>query len=399
MPRGGFLPDRNNFAPRIGFAYTPDGRGATVIRTGYGIYYDQSSLAPSEGLYFSAPYFTLGLYFPLDAQHPLLIHDPYPSNFPYAVPGSATAFDRHLRTPYMQHWNFSVERRLGGGRVFEIGYVGSKGTHLYGARDINQPAPSNAPRYLRPNPRFEDINLMEARGNSNYNSLQTRFEQRLRGGHSALASYTWAKSIDEGSGFFSSSGDPNFPQNSHDLAAERARSNFDIRHRAAFSYSYTLPGRGRLLGGWNTFGILAFQSGPPFTVALHPDIDNSNTGRSNLGFGNNDRPDLLRPAALANPARERWFDTGAFATPARGRFGNAGRNILEGPGHQSVNLSLVKNTPVAERATLQFRAEVFNLLNRANFGLPDSFAGSPSFGQVLSAANPRRIQLGLKLLF
>lgn len=179
----------------------------------------------------------------------------------------------------------------------------------------------------------------------------------------------------------------------------RGRSNFDIRHRSSISYSYDLPGKGKLLGGWQTFGILTFQSGQPFTVALLTDFDNSNTGRSNLGFGAGDRPNVVRSAALSNPTVARWFDTSAFVIPARGNFGNAGRNILDGPGYQTVNLSLLKNTTLAERTTLQFRAEFFNLLNRANFGLPDNFAGSASFGQILSAGNPRRVQLGLKLLF
>jgi outer membrane receptor protein involved in Fe transport len=399
LPRGGFDPDRNDIAPRIGIAYTPGGRGNTVVRAGYGIYYDQSSLAPSEGLYFSAPYFNLNFYFPFDAQNPLFIHNPFPANFPFPTPGSATAFDRNLRTPYMQHWNFNVQQQLGKGRMMEIGYVGSKGTHLYGARDINQPAPSTAPRYQRPNPRFEDINIMESRGNSNYNSLQARFQQRVRSGLSMLASYTYAKSIDEGSSFFTSAGDPNFPQNSYDVSAERGRSNFDIRHRAAISYSYDLPIRGRWTGGWQTFGILTFQSGQPFTVALQSEFDNSNTGRSNLGFGANDRPNVTGNPLLSNPTRERWFNTSAFAPPPRGQFGNSGRNILDGPGYQSLNMSVLKNTSLTERTSLQFRAEVFNLLNRANFGLPDNFVGSPTFGQVLSADNPRRVQLGLKLLF
>jgi len=399
FPRGGFDADRNDIAPRIGIAYTPGGKGATVVRAGYGIYYDQSSLAPSEGLYFSAPYFNLSLYFPLDARNPLLINNPFPSNFPFALPSSASAFDRNLRTPYMQHWNFNVQQQLGKGRVVEVGYVGSKGTHLYGARDINQPAPTNAPRYQRPNPRFEDINLMESRGNSNYNSLQARLQQRMRSGLSMLVSYTYAKSIDEGSSFFTSAGDPNFPQNSYDVSAERGRSNFDIRHRAAISYSYDLPIKGRWIGGWQTFGILTFQSGQPFTVALLSEFDNSNTGRSNLGFGSNDRPNVVRSPVLDNRTRERWFDTAAFAVPGRGQFGNSGRNILDGPGSQTINVSLMKNTSLTESMSLQFRAEAFNLLNRANFGLPDNFVGSPTFGQVLSADNPRRIQLGLKLLF
>lgn len=398
MPRGGFEPDRNNFAPRIGLAYTPGGKGTTVLRAGYGMFYDQSSLAPSEGLYFSPPYFNLSLFATLP-QVSLSLFDPFPANYPFAFPGSATAFSRDMRTPYMQHWNFNVQQQLGRSRIVEIGYVGSKGTHLYGARDINQPQPSNAERYLRPNPYFEDVMLLESRGNSNYHSLQSRFEQRFHSGFSALASYTWAKSIDEGSSFFSSATDPNFPQNSYNLSAERGRSNFDVRHRAAISYGYDFPWKGRLLGGWQTFGILTFQTGRPITVALLPDWDNSNTGRSNLGFGANDRPHAIRNPNLDNPSVGRWFDTAAFAVPARGNFGNAGRNIVNGPGYRSLNLSLIKNTPIADRATLQFRAEAFNVENRPNFGMPDNFLGSPSFGRILSADNPRRIQLGLKLLF
>ena len=139
--------------------------------------------------------------------------------------------------------------------------------------------------------------------------------------------------------------------------------------------------------------------GRPFTVALVSDLDNSNTGRSNLGFGANDRPDVLRGAALANPAADRWFDTAAFAMPRYGTFGNAGRNILTGPGYANASVSLVKITRVSETASLEFRAEAFNLLNRVNLDLPDIFYGSPTFGRIPSAGNPRRMQLGLKLLF
>lgn len=399
LPAGGFEGDHNNFGPRVGFAWSPGGKGHTVVRGGYGVYYDQSSLAPSEGLYFSPPYFDLRVFFPIQNLYNLTLQDPFPNNFPFGLPLSATAIQRNLRTPYMQHWNFTLQRQVGSSRMVEVGYVGSKGTHLYGARDINQPQPSNAAQYRRPLPQFEDINLLDSRGNSNYQSLQTRFEQRFRAGLTALVSYTWAKSIDEGSSFFSSSGDPNFPQNSYNLAAERGRSNFDVRHRASISYAYDLPIKGRLLGGWQTFGILSFQTGRPFTAVLSPDLDNSNTGRSNLGFGANDRPNAVRNPNLDNRTAARWFETGAFVIPARGNFGNAGRNIIDGPGSQSVNVSLIKNTRFGERTTVQVRAEVFNLLNHTNFGLPDNYVGSPTFGQILSADTPRRLQLGLKLLF
>ncbi|MBA3241331.1 MAG: hypothetical protein H0T60_08930 [Acidobacteria bacterium] len=308
-----------------------------------------------------------------------------------------------------------MQRALGRSRVFEIAYVGSKGTKLLSARDINQPQPGVLPPGLpfvpRPVPQFDDINVLESRASSSYHSLQARFEQRLDFGLSVLSSYTWAKSIDDASNFFTSAGDPNFPQNSYNLRAERGRSNFDARHRLSVSYAYDLPfGKGReylagggwlstILGGWQTFGIVTFQTGRPFTVALLSEIDNSGTGRSTLGFGANDRPNVVGNPALSNRTPERWFDTSAFAFPAPGTFGNAGRNILEGPGTQNVNASLVKNTALSERFNLQLRAEVFNLFNHPNLNMPDNFLGSPTFGLITSARDPRHVQFGAKLVF
>jgi hypothetical protein len=397
IPRGGYRADGNNFAPRLGFAYAA--RSAMVVRGGWGVYFDQSALAPGEGLYFNPPYFDFRL-FVASAQFPLLLHDPFPANYPFPSPPSATAFDANLRTPYMQHWNLNIQQALGRSRVFEIGYAGSKGTKLISARDINQPAPSVTPFPLRPNPRFEDVNIIESRASSNYHSLQTRFQQRLAGGMSALAAYTFGKAIDDASGFFNTAGDPNFPQDSRNVRLERARAAFDVRQRLSLAYVYALPtGKGRWRGGWQTAGIWTFQSGRPFTVSLLPQVDNSGTGRSSLGFGANDRPNYLRNATLAKPAVERWFDTAAFAMPPAGTFGNAGRNVLDGPGLQTINASLLKDFALKETASLQFRAEAFNLLNRVNLDLPDNFLGSPTFGRIQSAQQPRRIQFGLKLIF
>lgn len=402
MPRSGYHADRNNFGPRFGFSYAPRG-GATVLRGGYGIYYDQSSLAPGEGLYFNAPYFDFRLYV-TSAQLPLTLQMPFLTFLPSFLPPSGFTFQRDLRTPYVQEWNFHVQRQLNASRVVEIGYVGSKGTHLYGARDINQPAPSMVYPNLRPNPRFDDINRLESRGNSNYHSLQASFTQRLSRGVSVLAAYTYGKSIDYGSGFFTSAGDPNFPMDSNHASLERARSGFDIRQRLSFSYSWLLPGprtglAGRLIGGWQTNGIWQFQTGRPFTVSLPSDQDNSNTGRTSLGFGANDRPNLVGTARLSDPTPAQWFNTAAFAVPQFGTFGNAGRNILDGPGMAVVNLSLMKTITLAERAKLQFRAEAFNAFNRANFDLPQAFLGGAGFGSIFSAQSPRQMQLGLKLLF
>ena len=414
VPRSGFEPDRNNFAPRVGFAWTIGDDQATVLRGGYGVYYDQSPLAPAEALYFNSPFFDNNIFFSLPGL-PLTLNDPFPSFFPFPLPDSALAIQRDLRTGYMQHWNFNIERQLGDRSVLEVASVGSKGTKLLTARDINQPQPSVLPPGFpivpRPDPRFDDINLLESRANSNYNALQVRFQRRLSRSFTTLASYMWSKSIDDASNFFSSAGDPNFPQNSYNVAAERGRSNFDVAHRLSVSYSWALPfGKGRqylandgwvtsVLSGWETHGIITAQSGRPFTVALLSEIDNSGTGRSILGFGANDRPNVAGNPELSNRTTEQWFNTSAFAFPAPGTFGNAGRNIVDGPGFQNVNVSLMKNTALSERLNLQFRAEAFNLFNHPNFNLPDNFLGSPTFGRITSARDPRHIQFGLKLLF
>ena len=410
IPRAGYEADKNNWGPRVGLAWAPGSAPDTVLRAGYGIYFEQSALAPGEGLYFNAPFFDFKLFFTLPGL-PLTLSNPFPSSFPVTLPSSALAFQRDLRTPYVQHWNLNIQRKLGANRVVEVGYVGSRGTGLLTARDINQPSASPTLPNPRPVPQFDDITLVESRASSSYHSLQARFQQSLAFGLSVLSSYTWSKSLDDASNFFSSAGDANFPQDSFNLRGERGRSNFDLRHRLSIGYSYDFPvGKGSphwsdrgwvssLLGGWQTFGILILQGGRPFTVALLPEIDNSNTGRSILGFGANDRPNQVGDPRLSSPTAEQWFNTAAFAIPAFGSFGNAGRNILEGPGFQTLNASLVKNVSTRQKMNLQFRAEFFNLFNRTNLDLPNIFVGSPTFGHILSAQTPRRIQFGLKLLF
>jgi hypothetical protein len=411
VPRAGYTSDKNNFAPRAGLAWTIGDKGNTVVRTGYGIYYDQASLAPGEGLYFNAPYFNLRFFFPYPPLVTLSLSNPFPSDFPIPTPPSAFAYQPDLRTPYVQHWNLSLQQQLGRSRVAEIAYVGSKGTKLLAGRDINQPRPSTAQINPRPLPQFSDILYQESSASSTYNSLQARLQQRLDFGLSLLASYTWSKSIDNASSFFNSTGDPNFPQDSYNIAAERGRSNFDVGHRFSMSYSYDLPfGKGKaflddggvvnaILGGWQTLGVISLQTGRPFTVAILGEIDQSNTGRANLGFGFNDRPNMVGDAKLSDPTPSRWFNTSAFRFQPYGSFGSSGRNVLDGPGYQNINFSLVKNTALKDTLNLQFRAEFFNLFNHPNFDLPDNFLGSPTFGRVLSAQSPRRIQFGFKLIF
>ena len=390
LPRAGYESDWNNWAPRVGVAWAPDA-GATVLRGSYGIHYNQSALAPSEGLYFNAPYFQLRAQFP-SAAGPIFVHDPFGTQ-PGFFPQSGTAFQPDLRTPYLHQFNVNLQRQLGPSRLVEVAYVGSRGRNLIAGRDLNQPAASPQPLNLRPNPLFGDITHIESRARSRYDSLQLRFEQHLVRGLSLLASYTLGKSQDNASAFFPSGGDPNFPQDSNNLEPEWARSNFDVRHRASISVAQSLP--------WDmqVTGVITLQSGRPFTVALLPENDNSNTGRSALGFGANDRPNVAGDPSVESPDPARWFNTSAFSLPQFGTFGNAGRNLLEGPGYANVNVAVLKHVRLGGDTRLQLRAEEFNVFNRANFDLPDNFFGSPTFGQVLSAQAPRRVQLGARLLF
>jgi hypothetical protein len=410
IPRGAYEPDRNNWAPRLGAAWSIDQAGRTVVRAGYGIYYDQSALASGEGLYFNPPAFDLRVFFPLPGSL-LFVNDPFPQQFPIFIPPSATTYQRDFQTAYAHQWNVTVQRQLGPSRLVDVAYVGSKGRDLLRGRDINQADASPRVPNLRPNPLFADVTQLESHAASDYDSLQLSFTQRLSMGVTALASYTWSSSHDDASGLFTSTGDPNFPQDSNNPEAERARSNFDLRHRLTVGFTCDMPfgsGSSRfadhgwasdLLANWAITGILTLQSGRPFTVILSPDFDNSNTGRGSLGFGANDRPNVSGDTSVANPGATGWFNTAAFSIPAFGTFGNAGRNSLEGPGYANFNLGVLKHVRLSAATRLQLRLEAFNLFNRVNYSLPDNVLLSPTFGQILSAGSPRRLQLGAKVLF
>jgi hypothetical protein len=377
-----------------------------VVRGGYGVSYDQAALAPNEFLYFNAPFFDLNLFFSSPPDFLLTLFDPFPEAFPIPLPDSATAVQRDLRTGYVHQWNASVQQQLGGSHTIEVAYVGSRGRNLVAARDINQPTPTPVPFNPRPNPSFDDVLIIESRARSEYDALQLRFDLQLDRGVSFSAAYTLGESRDDASGFFSTAGDANFPQNSNDPSAEWARSNFDVRHRFTMSGLWQLPfGPDRRwlqdgavaawVGTWDLYAVLGLQGGRPFTVAILPDINNSNTGRSNLGFGFNDRPDLVGNPDLANQDATQWFDSQAFAFPPFGSFGNVGRNTLEGPGFKNLNLAFVRSIDLGP-SVLQVRFELYNAFNWTNLGQPDNFLGSPTFAQILSAAPPRRFQLGLR---
>ncbi len=411
VPRGGFDSDSNNFAPRFGLAFRPSRSDRFVLRAGWGVHYNFADLASGQGIYFNPPFFQSMVFFP-SRQLPLTVADPWPQGAAAPIPPGVTTYDRALRTSYAQQWNFTAQAEPFDATVISLTYSGTRGTKLIGARDINQPQPSPVQPNYRPLPMFSDINLIASSFDSAYHSLQARYQCRLRDGLTGLFSYTWSKSIDNASNFFASSGDANYPQDSTNIAAERGRSSFDTPHRFVGSFVYEVPvGPGKtwgsswsgatawLLAGWQVNGVASMQAGQPYTVALPGELDNSNTGRSSYGFGAGDRPNLVGDPRLASPDPQLWFDPAAFAMPSYGSFGNAGRNIISGPGLANVDFSLLKNAALGESANLQFRAEFFNLTNTPNFLNPNVFFGTPGFGRILGARNGREVQFGIKLIF
>ena len=276
----------------------------------------------------------------------------------------------------------TLQRQLGPTRVAELAYVGSRGRNLIAARDINQPGRAQRSSNLRPDPRFADITLIESRARSEFDSLQARFQQRYAFGCTMLVAYTLGKSMDDASGFFTSAGDPNFPQDSANPGAEWGRSSFDVRHRFSVSFSYDLPfdfTDQRHRRRCRAAGRSPWRCCPKSTTATP-------AARHSASAPTIGRMSAAIPS-VGDPGPNQWFNTAAFSMPAFGTFGNAGRNILEGPGYQNVNLAVLKQRARCAGSTrLQLRAEAFNLFNRANFDLPDNFFGSPTFGQICRRA-------------
>jgi outer membrane receptor protein involved in Fe transport len=397
VPRAGFGTDGNNFAPRFGLSWSPRAANDLVLRGGYGIFYDSTILEANSGLYFNPPFFELRLFFP-SQERLLTLNDPFPSGAGFSPPPTAFAMHPSFSTPYLQHWNASVEKTLTDQLVARAAYVGSKGTKLLRQRDINQPAPGAGPTFLRqPIPGFANVILFESAASSVYHSAQLSLERRFAAGLAFSAGYTISKSIDDNSAFLSTDGDPSFPQNSHNLRAERGLSTFDQRQRFVFTASYSAPFRKNILvRDWQFHAIVAFQSGTPFTPQLS--FDNSNTGNTGAIAGS-DRPDVVGDPSGGASTPERFFNTAAFATAAPEMFGNAGRNILTGPGLATVDVAVVRTFRLGESAAVDFRAEAFNLANRPNFDLPIRISDQPGFGSIPSARSARQIQFSLRLRY
>ncbi len=415
FPDGGYGVTWLNFGPRIGFAYDLFGDGKSSIRGGYGIFFDHPntistnspanqgpfgtllSLTGNDVNSFSDPYAGRDNPFPLD-------RNPSP-NVAFPLPHVVFSYDPDFRNPYLQAWNLSVERELFPSYLVRVAYAGSKGTRLAIGRELNPAvyapgattATTNQRRLLAPI--FSNITNIEATGNSVYHSMQATLDKRFSHGLSVLASYTWSRSIDDGSENKQTGTNRINPFNQR---FDRGLSNFDHTHRFTTSWLWEVPIRfsnrlaESLLGGWNLTGILQVQSGFPFTVSSG--VDNARTGTGGQ------RPDQLKDWHLPDDRSRgekvlRWFDTSAFALNALGTFGTAGRNSLRGPGFASLNLGLHKNFPIRESLKLQFRFEAFNALNNVNPDLPNGNRSSADFGRITNAGDPRILQFALRVAF
>lgn len=425
--------DHNNFAPRFGFAWSLDDTGSTVVRGGYGLYYD-AMLHPHalvvNGNNQNDPWSALSLA-PRAPGKLGGIFSPA-TLVPFPAP-SLTVYDEGIRTPYAQHFNLNVQREIGGSSVISFGYVGTKSTKLVLHRNINQavyiPGTDASGRPLssaanvtsrRPTQLYhltdfpvDAITQIETSGLSTYHSFQATFSRRLSRGLSLLSAYTWSKSIDNATDPLGFTGDGGGPQNSNDLRSERALSVFDIRHRATLAATYLLPLKGnRWLEGWQVNTLLTLQSGQPFTPTLG--FDPSLTGSVNV------RPNFVPGAFVVsgeqlhlNPALPRDPQTGIplALIPAAGEFGTLGRNTFTGPSYRNLDLSIIKDTRLGEKLRLQARFEVFNLLNTTNLAMPERRLLDPFFGRStrtqdvagglpgIGGGGPRVAQLALKIVY
>jgi hypothetical protein len=405
----GVNPDRNNFGPRLGLAYRLGAR--TVIRSGFGVMY-----SPDPGLTLGNgnPPFSGSVAFTNDGGNftgarRLAQGFDRPAGVVFSALGAAlVGQDAAMRTPYATEWNFNVEHELPAQVLITAAYVGTSGKKLLLEPNLNQARPGpGAVAARRPFPLYGDVTWNQGVNSSIYNSLQLSAQKRLAHGVQFLASYTWAHAIDSG-GFVGGR------QDFLDLAAERANSDTDVRHRFVLSGFWQLPfGRGRefghsipraldlIAGGWQLNTIMSLYTGLWFTP---------NSAVNTLNGSGTQRADRVSNGNLPSDQRtlQHWFDTSAFRTPAQYVFGNAGRDILAGPGTHQLDLALAKSFVLTEktRRSLEFRAEAFNVSNTPQFNNPGASIGSATAGVISAAGSPqtfqrtsRQVQMGMKLYF
>ncbi|MEZ5394485.1 MAG: carboxypeptidase regulatory-like domain-containing protein [Bryobacterales bacterium] len=389
VPKGGTGSDLNNFAPRFGFSWNPFGQGRTVVRGAYGFFYDIPRFHELSHFVNSPPYSLQ-----ITVNQPKSFSDPYAGQvnpFPYAAPVTAEekaaytflkpvtvglSVDPFFAAPYVQQWNLNIQHELAKDWVVTAAYVGSKGTRLPIRRELNPaifgPGATtgniNARRIYAPN--FQSIISYENVINSTYESLQLTLNKRFSHGFTIQSNYTYGKSIDG----MSIDVDGFNGQNTLDVRADKALSDYDTRQRFVNSFLWETPGPTTgvakwFLGGWQLNGIFIAQAGTPFTVTSGRDQALSGTGTQ--------RPNLTGDPKL-DTGRSRdelmggYFDASMFVLPAQGSYGNAGRNLLIGPGSYNLDFALFKRFKFGERLQLQYRWEMFNAFNHANLGTPRS---------------------------
>jgi carboxypeptidase family protein len=402
------------FAPRLGFAYQL-GRH-TVVRGGAGIFWN----TPGNGgnvlrLHRHVPFGPIYSFNPGNQFVTRRVSDGFP-----AIPalnlasadtptGSVIGADPDYQPGYARQFNLTIERELASSLLLKASYVGNQGRHLDTSYNLNQAVPgpgavNNRRPFFAVRPTLADVTWAVSDGTADYHALQFSAEKRLSNGLSGLLAYTWSHSIDTVGQSFGGGADGPLPQDPRNRLADRGNSPFDIRHRLTIAWNYQLPfGKGRrwlsgdgpaayVLGGWQINGINTFQTGLPFTPTLNAAVANTGTGS---------RPDRIGDGGtLADPTVDRWFDISAFATPATFTFGNAGRNILYGPGRRNFDFSLFKDFPVSDRLKVQFRAECFNVFNTPQFDLPNAAIGAGNAGTITAiVGTPRQIQFGAKIVF
>jgi hypothetical protein len=402
--RGLLNPSKLRLAPRTGFAWSLNDNRA-VIRGGYGVFLNQWAYSVQTAFARNLPFFfTRQVDVPADRTVPLFQTANILTSDPTGVvaPG---IMDHSYAVEYTQTWSGGLQYELLPSTIVEASYMGSLTRGADNATVHNVPEPgAGSIQARRPIPQLGPIRSIRFDGRSIYHGLTLKAEQRLRNNYSYNISYTISTSKDDASSPGPTDAETNFPQNVRNIfddTGEWAYSSFDHRHMFVASGTYQLPFSGSagglkkaVLDGWRINAVWSAQSGAPFTVNLGVD-------QANIGAGPAQRPDQLRdpnlPAAERTP--ERWFDTSAFALQAPFTFGNAPRNSVIAPGMTNLDLVVAKTWTVAGTRQVEFRWEVFNVLNTANFDLPNRIFGTPNFGRIFSAKDPREMQFGAKINF
>ena len=397
--------DRNNFSPRLGFAWDVSGKAKTVIRGGWGLFYDAYSQDFFVG---QLPFNTFNpgpAYNPVGPA-PILFSFSTVSQIQNNVPiftdyadSDVFAVDRNLVTPMIQNYNFNIQQELTRNVVLQTGYVGSRGRHLFRYRDINQPVdpavstarPFDNGPFAPSGGTFFYVNQLETTAESDYNAWQSSLSFRSFRHFSGQINYTWSHSIDTASDGQDYVANATQPDNSYNPRGERGNSNFDVRHRFVAAMSYELPNwcrsHPRIGNGWQLNAVWTMRSGSPFHVNFFDDFNG--TGEF---FP---RPDLVGDPYSGTRLPDNFLSLSAFKVPctldADGsclpgtyHFGSLGRNSLIGPNYRNLDFGVFKTTKFTERIALQLRAEVFNILNHPNFSSPllPSFAVDASYNGI-----------------